>query len=266
MKQMVFNPSTFVSAFAFCGTALVATSAIADVHNSPLPPQYLARIQDYNTQFSSAKANLQAKNYVQAEEGFRAAIADDWGDAPYIGLAETLVAEGRTVEALQAYHVYFHPVVGSFQGGGTVDPKVNLEYALLLNQTGEWTEAVDHYNAALPDLVKWDYKANLHFDAAAPQPAALAAAAHIGLGLYDNFEYEPDSNTKAMQEYKAALQLAPDWDAANYYYGYGWQKLSPAERTQFGTMQQAKAHLQKAEKVGNASVRAAAAKVLKALG
>ncbi len=269
MKQTVLNTSTFMIAFfAFCGTALVAASAIADVHNSSLPPEYLARIQDYNAELSSAKASLQAGNYAQAEQGFRAAIADDWGDGPYIGLAETLVAEGRTVEALQTYYAYFHPAVGSFQGGGTIDPKVNLEYALLLNQNGQWMEAVDHYNAALPDLVKWDYKASLRFDAAAPQPAALAAAAHIGLGLYDNvIEFsEPGGNTKALQEYNAALRLAPDWDAANYYYGYGWQHLSPTERAKFGTMQQAKAHLQKAEKTGNANVKAAAQKVLKALG
>ncbi len=247
------------------GSVLTICPAVADRHIIPLPPEYYARKQRSYAEYISAKTNLQAKNYVQAEEGFRASIADSPDDRASLGLAETLVAEGKVAEALQTYYLYFHPPVGEFQSDSYA-PKANLEYALLLNQQGQWVEAVDHYNAALPDLVKWEYKANLHFDAAAPQPATLAAAAHIGLGLYDNFEYEPDSNTKALKEYNAALQLAPDWDAANYYYGYGWQKLSPVERAKFGTMQQAKAHLQKAEKTGNANIRAAAAKALKALG
>ncbi len=273
---------------AFCSAALFSLWIIANVPGlaDPAPAvtpkphsltQYsivltgkaaadsLQQQTDYMTSLADGKANLRAHNFVLAEEDFREAISVQEDGSGYLGLADALAGQNKTTEALQAYHSIFYPRVGQFQGGSYA-PKANLECALLLNQNGRWAEAVDHYNAALPDLVKWDYKANLHFDPNAPQPAALAAAAHIGLGLYDNFEYEADSNTKALQEYNAALRLAPDWDAANYYYGYGWQHLSPAERTKFGTMQQAKAHLQKAEKVGNVSVRAAAAKVLKALG
>ena len=69
-----------------------------------------------------------------------------------------------------------------------------------------------------------------------------------------------------MVEYTKALQLAPDNALINYFYGVGWQKLSPTERAKFGTVQQAKAHLRKAEKVGNANVKAAALRALKALG
>ena len=145
--------------------------------------------------------------------------------------------------------------------------KADLEYALLLNQNGQWAEAVGYYNAALPVLSNSDYKANLHFDPSTPQPAVLAAAAHIGLGLYDNVVdfSEPGGNTKALQEYNAALQLAPDWDAANYYYGYGWQHLSPAERAHLGLAQEAKAQasLHKAVKIGNGPVKAAAQKALR---
>ena len=227
--------------------------------------QNVAQNQQWETDYQDGEANLQERNYALAETGFRSALAVQQDGRAYLGLAETLTSEGRTTDALQAYFFVFHPGPG-LSWGGSYMPKANLEYALLLNHNGQWTEAVDYYNAALPDLVKWDYKANLHFDAAVPQPALLAAAAHIGLGLYDNFEYEPDSNTKALQEYEAALQLAPDWDAANYYYGYGWQKLSPAERAKSGTVQQAKAALQKAVKIGNARVKAAAEKALKSAG
>lgn len=69
-----------------------------------------------------------------------------------------------------------------------------------------------------------------------------------------------------MAEYTKALQLAPDNALTNYFYGVGWQRLSPAERAKFGTAQQAKAALQKAVKVGDASVKTAARKALKAMG
>lgn len=65
-----------------------------------------------------------------------------------------------------------------------------------------------------------------------------------------------------MEHYQRALQLAPDSALTNYYYGQGWQKLSPAERIQFGTAQQAKAALQKAIKIGKGAVKKAAQKPL----
>ena len=49
---------------------------------------------------------------------------------------------------------------------------------------------------------------------------------------------------------------------ANFYYGFGWQQLSPAERVQFGTAQQAKAALRKAARIGKDAVKKAATKAL----
>ena len=111
--------------------------------------------------------------------------------------------------------------------------------------------------------------ANSHFSPDVPEPAALATALHIARGMIYNatpdWAGEPQ-NTEAMAEYGKALQLAPDNALGNYFYGAGWQHLSPAERVKFGTLQQAKAHLRKAEKTGNAGVKAAAQKTLKELG
>ena len=143
-------------------------------------------------------------------------------------------------------------------------------------------EALAIYNQALPllpdvgthtenptvhdgDLIA----ANSQFSAEVPEPAALATALHVARGMVynDTMGWAGDTqNKEAMGEYTKALHLAPDNALTNYFYGVGWQKLSPSERVKFGTVQQAKVHLRKAEKVGNASVKAAAAKALKALG
>ena len=228
-------------------------------------PQQKALNQEYQTDYDEGKANLQNKNYSLSEVNFQSAIDASPNGSAYLGLAEAFAGQGKITDALQAYWLLFHP--GPRQSwGGSYIPKADLEYALLLDQTGHWDEALAHYNHAVPDLPRGDLKIAVGFDPGAPQPAALAAASHVGLGLYDNFEYQPDSDARAFQEYAAALQIAPNWDVANYYYGIGWQKLSPADRAKFGTAQQAKAALQKAVKVGKGNVKAAAEKALKAIG
>ena len=88
----------------------------------------------------------------------------------------------------------------------------------------------------------------------------MALGRTIGFGQ-DNEE----KNQAAMREYAAALSLEPNWDLANYYYGYGWQQLSPAERAHLGLAQEAKAQeaLHKAVKIGKGLVKAAAQKALR---
>ena len=101
-----------------------------------------------------------------------------------------------------------------------------------------------------------------------PEPTALATAIHITRGLVYNAtpDWAGDSqNKEAAAEYGKALQLAPASPLTNYYYGVGWQKLSPAERAKSGSMQQAKASLQKAILLGKTNVKKAAEKVLKDL-
>jgi len=70
---------------------------------------------------------------------------------------------------------------------------------------------------------------------------------------------------RAFSEYTKALQLEPNWDVANYYYGYGWQWLASKCRARLGSVQQAKAALQKAILLGKADVKKAARKALKDL-
>ena len=74
-----------------------------------------------------------------------------------------------------------------------------------------------------------------------------------------------DQHKEMMAEFGKALQLAPRADLANYYYGFGWERLEPKERARIGSIQQAKASLQKAILIGRADVKEAARKTLKDL-
>ncbi len=135
-----------------------------------------------------------------------------------------------------------------------------MGFANLLSQTGQWAEAISVYEKAIPDSAYGDApKMNVHFDPQVPMPLQLQAMAHVATGI----EYTERGETiKAFTEFEKGLVLAPDSAFANYYYGYGWQQLSPAERAQFGTAAQAKAALQKASRIGKGAVRNAATHAL----
>jgi tetratricopeptide (TPR) repeat protein len=108
-------------------------------------------------------------------------------------------------------------------------------------------------------------RTNSHFSPDVPEPRALATAIHLGLALtqINNGTWGGHmQNDKAMAHLRAALTLSPDSDLANYYYGYGWGRLSPAERAKIGSEQQAKAALRKAVKLGKGGVKKAAQKAL----
>lgn len=236
---------------------------------APVSPEHMAKIEEAQADYRDGEAALRAKDFVNAEANFRASLALFPGEA-YLGLAEALTAQGRTAEAIQTYRLMFKPNPACGFGGSYIT-RTYLNYALLLDQTGQWAEAVAAYQYALPTLPGGVLpKINARFDPDAPQPVALAAAVHVALGLDASFvpedgeEYE-QSQGRAFQEYAKALQLAPNWDSANYYYGYGWQRLDHKSRARIGSVQQARAALQKAILMGRADVKEAARKTLRDL-
>jgi tetratricopeptide (TPR) repeat protein len=101
---------------------------------------------------------------------------------------------------------------------------------------------------------------NLAFSPDDPQPVVLATAIHVALGMMYNagpdWADNPQDN-KALNQYQQALQLEPNWDIANYYYGYGLQKL--------GRTTQAQAAFTKTLKIAHGSVKIAARKALSKL-
>ena len=234
-----------------------AKTGVGNAH-AILTPALAAAMAEEGPLAHAAAADLHLGNYVQAEAEAREALALVPDGVPAEVLAASLDAQGKDKEALQAYQT----VVEHYDK----QPRNLLPYAQLLLKSGQWAQAVAVYNQALPSLGHEELEQiTSHFSPDVPQPEALATAIHLERGqLYNaasDWAGEPQDR-EAMAEYQKALQLAPNNALTNYYYGVGWQKLSPAERVKFGTAQQAKAALQKAVKIGNANVKKAAQKAL----
>ena len=281
-KTTILNPRLHWTVLSFLLIVVCISTGHSDqrqpgISHRPavIPPQVQEAARESFHMASAAAADLHAGRYALSENEAREALGKDAtnGAAEEV-LAAALEAQDKDLEALQQYQA----VVQHYDS----QPRNLLPYAQLLLKSGQWTQALAIYDQVLPRLpdvglhpetpIVHDgdlMRANSHFSPNMPEPAALATALHIAHGMIYNatpdWAGEPQ-NTEAMAEYGKALQLAPNNALGNYFYGAGWQKLTPGERTKFGTLQQAKAHLQKAEKVGNANVRAAAAKALKALG
>ena len=209
---------------------------------------------------STAAADLHAGRYALSENEAREALAIDAtnGVADEV-LAAALDAQDKDQEALRAYQM----VVEHYDRNS----RNLLPYAQLLLKSGQWAQAVTVYNQTLPTMGDDELKKETSgFSPEVPEPAALATAIHLERGyLYNaasDWAGEPQ-NTEAITEYAKALQIAPDNALANYYYGVGWHKLSPAERVKFGHAAEAKAALQKAALTGNGDVKRMAEETLK---
>ncbi len=240
-------------------------SVSRNINVAPETPEEKERGEQRGVLNHAAAVSLHAGRYAEAEVEARQALSLglDSG-ATYGMLGAALAAQGKTQEALQVYHAM---VDGQDRPVGQT--RYLLPYALLLLKSGQWAHAVAAYNAALPLLDEGELmRANSHFSPDEPEPVALAVALHIALGLTYSArsDWAGESQHKEMMaEFGKALELAPDADLANYYYGYGWHSLDPKERANMGSVQQAKAALQKAVLLGKADVKKAARKVLKDL-
>ena len=253
---------TVYAALAFCLS--VAPSVLAQPANPvPITPEEEAVMQKAVTLTHDAASSLHAGRCLQAEKEARQALAlgKDSGESEEV-LAAALDAQGKDQEALQAYRVM---VVDE----GAEYPRVLFPYALLLLKSGQSVQAVTIYNQAISQFPEKDpLRVNSHFSPDVPEPAALVVALHIGRGVMYNAGDDwagEDQHKEMMAEFGKALQLAPDADLANYYYGFGWERLNPKERARIGSIQQAKASLEKAILTGRADVKKAAQKTLRDL-
>lgn len=254
-----------------------------------------ARLAYDNQVRQDGEAALHTGDFQTAENNFRTLIGDGSLDRDYYyELGETLAGESRTAEAIQQYRQAI--TMSASHHTGTLTPMVSLadgaalpshavsndsechqpeearawmQYALLLSQTGQQAEAVMIYNKAFSMMSGGNLRELQRLpDPATLSPAAFQSSVHIVLGMYIALEGWPVSNhTQAIQEFDLALRLAPDSPLANYYYGYGWQKLPPAERAKLaakpGQLDAVKAALKKAAKPGAEYVSAAEMKQLR---
>ena len=245
------------------GALLVGHAAQAQEHERfPISAEQKASEDQAAQLVRAAAADLHSENYAEAEEEARQAQSFNLlAGAPEEIIAKALDRQHKDQEALQIYRTM---VVD----GKATYPRILYPYALLLLKSGQWGKALAAYNQVVtqfPDNTSLaPVKTNFSVDT--PEPAALETALHIEYGrmlsVGEDWAGERQ-NREAFAEFGKALQLAPDSDVVNYYYGYGWQKLSPSEQKHFGSEQQAKAALQKAVRLGKGPVKVAAQKALR---
>lgn len=215
-------------------------------------PEQQATLEEIGQLDQDAAAALDAGQYAEAEADARQSlsIGHDSGLAQEL-LASALNAQGKKQEALEAYK--------EMADQGNDHPRNLLPYALLLLNSGHWAPAVAAYNKALLTLADGKLvRANSHFFPNVLEPAALGTAIHIALGLTYNWSDSwgrHQQNDKALSEYTKALQLAPNSDLANFYYGYGLQRL--------GRKAQANTAFQKTVKMAKGEVKVAAEQALR---
>ena len=207
-------------------------------------------------------AALDAKDYITAEQDFREALDIAPWDVSYDqGLAEALTGQGRIKEAIDAYRLLVAPYP-HFITSVADELRTRMRFAILLAQTGQWAEAVANYEKS---VLQADFGTSPEwrpdFDPQVPQPQALEAMAHIALGR--DYTMSTLDHRKAFVEFSKAQQVQPKSPLANYYYGFGWQQLSPAERAKFGSPEKARAALETAARLGKGQVKVAAQKALK---
>ncbi len=227
-------------ALALCSPLVMAKTEF------PISAQQQAETDKFFALIKSGNELNKAQDYIGAEIEFRAAIKleplNGWNVAAYPGLAEALGSQNKTSEAIEVYRLLLSPV-NVTRNNCSGDPLFMMNFAALLNQTGQYDEAARIAGKALAgDSDSMFMLSQLRFDPKNPRQDQFQAAVFVLQG----FRYGSDGENKsAMGEYEKAMRIAPDLEVAYYYYGLGRQKLSPAERKQYVTAQQAKTALKK---------------------
>lgn len=135
-----------------------------------------------------------------------------------VRLAQAYTVAGRTEEAIAAYRQLIYPPPGQdWSHANQLSPAMQMNFALLLIQTGQAQEALAAYRRALPTL-NYDGQGKPMLKVLFPDigpgglaysPRLLRAMVCLGIGV--------DASDEA--RLKEAVRLAPDSAAANYYLG-----------------------------------------------
>ena len=209
-----------------------------------------------------AISDMKAHNFAEAETDARIAlgVGGDDGTADYI-FAEALELQGKNSEAV----VQFKKLADK----GEFRQRLLLPYSGLLLKEGRVAEAVAVYNKAEPPLTQdeteqfmsglgsSDYllRGSFKFTLDRFDTVSLATAIHIGVGVWmdevgaavPGIGLQTDL---AMDQYAQAHQLMPNSDVAQYYCGFGLEKV--------GRLPEAKEAYTEAVRMGGDAVKAAA--------
>lgn len=231
-----------------------------------LTPEQLGVEMQIGQLDEDARAAQKAGRYAEAVDKASQALelGQDSGLAQEI-LAYSLNAQGKSQEALEAYKKIVE------MNGKSARLYDLIPYSQLLLQSGQWAKAVAVYNQAWPTANTNDSLPPLPgpFSPDVPLPKELETVLHIARGLACSGRGGSAPGEEAMTQFSTALKLMPDDPLVNYYYGHGWQNLSPAERSKLaakpGQREAVKAALEKAATLGTPDVSAAAKTELKSL-
>jgi tetratricopeptide (TPR) repeat protein len=191
------------------------------------PAQKAAWVKSGELEHKSVLA-LDAGQYTLAVANARQVLAI--GGAQHDPTAETvlayaLVAQGKDQEALNQY--------GQMYSRGDQQPGDLLQYALLLLKHGHWSNAVDVYEKAVPNVGEDVAKgremllAESAFSHDDPQPKELEANILIAIGMSGDLvsglarKYRPE---RSLVELKRALDLEPDSPLARLAYAGGLRR------------------------------------------
>ncbi len=225
---------------------------------APLTPQLKADLAEISRLDTMAAAALDAGQYEEAETDARQSISIYHGSGVARKLlAQSLNAQGKTQEALEAYKV--------MADAGSDDPADLLPYSLLLLKAGHWAQAVAAFNKSLPfvgEPISGGHAALLsaysHFSPNVPQPHELETALHVALGATYDLTYSwgrHSQDNKALSEYAQAYSLSPHSAVVNLYYGRRLWKMH--------RFAEAKTAFAKAAQLDHGLVGAAAQKALR---
>ncbi len=193
-----------------------------------------ARDQKYETLLEKGDKVL-ADNPEEAETYFRdATLVYSYRNDAWKGLAKALDAQGKTSQALSAYHEAFESPAGrgeysNFPG----EVETLARYGILSEAAGQHEEAGRAFTKARsqlnpPPIIPLEMHPDPQNRTMPQLPALLQVVRGVAL------EHQ-NKNDEAMTAFKQAASLQPNDSRVQYYLGYGYQKTGQfaASKTAF---------------------------------
>ena len=190
-----------------------------------LSPEVQASVDRANRLLKAGQQARRAGNLEAAETELQECIKEHTSADAFAleELARLYETEGRTDEAIHAYHDMIYPPNG-VPSGTFGNASALIHYTTMLNDAGRWSEAVQAYGDILksPDMpynqeppAADEPGLDTHFDPAVPQPRAMRAMLHVVLGRRYGRNYK-----EALPQFDQAVAIDPNLATAHYYKGY----------------------------------------------
>ena len=256
-----------------CGFAPAEAQPKAMSAYAALPPinkEYTTKVLGSLALAERGDASIKHLAWKEAKQEYQQALdlLPDSKPALY-GLAKYSQNDGETAKAIEYYRKAIYSTNPADKGFGETNTSRLMEFALLLNKTGQIDEALSVYNHAataldyqdsdtrngephlkvlLPEIVRERVQA----DQVRYTPERLQASANTALA-YEEMAF--GSNKEALSHMQEAVKLYPDSPVTHYYLGEALPSGSPRE----------KAAYKKASELGDGETKAAAKERLKVL-